>query len=117
MTGTLTLMQALIALCVVSCAPLDRIKTLQSRSTHALTRISEFASSSVDSIRPNRVKVVAVREKDLKKLPTGKERALAYQAERKQGLWIFNGMNPFKEPALPETGAEMNLGLLPPTAP
>lgn len=65
----------------------------------------------------NRIKVVDVREEDLKELPTGKERALAYENERKSGFWIFGGPVDFKEPTLPEPGAELDGTLLPPRMP
>jgi hypothetical protein len=64
----------------------------------------------------SRVKVVDVREKDLKDLPTGKERALAYRNER-SGFWIFGGPVDFKEPTLPEPGADPDGSLLPPRMP
>jgi hypothetical protein len=104
-------------MCVSSCAPSAGIKRLQSQSTQALTRLSNLASSSVDSLLPSRVKVVEVREKDLKELPTGKERALAYQNERKRGFWFFNSLTNFQEPTLPEMGADTSYGLLPPREP
>lgn len=65
----------------------------------------------------NRIKVVDVREEDLKEMPTGKERALAYENERKGGFWIFGGPVDFKEPTLPEPGEELDGTLLPPRMP
>lgn len=65
----------------------------------------------------NRVKVVDVREKDLRELPTGRERATAFKEERKQGFWIFDGPLYFEEPTLPEAGSETDEGLLPPLDP
>lgn len=64
-----------------------------------------------------RVKVVEVREKDLKKLPSGHERALAFENGRKGGFWFFNGPVDFKEPTLPDPGSEMDGSLLPPRVP
>lgn len=64
-----------------------------------------------------RIKVVEVREKDLEDLPTGKELAQAYQRERQSGFWIFGGPVDFKEPTLPEPGAELDGSLLPPRMP
>ncbi len=63
------------------------------------------------------VKVVDVREKDLRELPTGQERALAYRNERKNGFWIFGGPVDFQEPSLPEPGSEPDGSLLPPRMP
>lgn len=65
----------------------------------------------------NRIKVVEVREKDLKELPTGKELALAHEKERRRGFWIFGGPVDFQEPTLPEPGSELDGSLLPPRMP
>jgi len=117
MSRLLSILTSSIIGCVVSCTPLSSLKNFQSSSTKALNRIFEFAVSSLDSIRPARVNIVKVREKDLRKLPSGQEHALAYQYERKLGFWIFNGSTNFQEPALPEIGCEMSIGLLPPRTP
>lgn len=74
-------------------------------------------TSLTDKIHPPGVKVVEVREKDLKKLPTGQERAIAFENSRKRGFWFFNGPVDFKEPNLPQPGAEMDGSLLPPRNP
>lgn len=59
-------------------------------------------------------KVVEVREKDLKEMPTGKELALAHANKRRSNFWIFGGPVDFLEPKLPEPGSDMDNGLLPP---
>lgn len=61
-------------------------------------------------------KVVDVREKDLKEMPTGHELAQAHTRER-SGFWIFGGPVDFKEPKLPESGADLDGSLLPPRMP
>jgi hypothetical protein len=71
----------------------------------------------ISSWFPSRVKIVKVRHKDLKDLPLGHERALAFARERKFGFWSFGGAVDFKQPALPEPGAEMDGSLLPPKIP
>lgn len=81
-------------------------------SMQALRQAKDTTVAKISSLRPQSVPVVEVREKDLKELPTGKERALAY--ERKRGFWLFSGPVKFVEPALPEMGADMDAGLLPP---
>jgi hypothetical protein len=63
------------------------------------------------------LKVVEVREKDLKDLPTGHERAIAYRNERKRGFWIFGGPVDFEEPDLPEDDSGIDGSLLPPRMP
>ena len=75
-------------------------------------------SGSLANLLPgSRVKVVQVRKKDLKELPTGRERALAFENERKRGFWFFGGPVDFKEPTLPEPGSELDGSLLPPRIP
>lgn len=90
---------------------------LGQHSSSALTRISKIAVAPFDAIRPAKVAVVEVREKDLKKLPSGHELARAYQEESQRGFWIFNGSSNLPEPALPEIQSDLSLGLLPPTSP
>lgn len=84
-------------------------------------KTSDATSSKVaqlaDIVQPAGVKVVEVREKDLKVLPTGQERALAFQNTRKRGFWSFGGPVDFKEPNLPSPGGEMDGSLLPPIDP
>jgi len=76
---------------------------------------SKFQDFSFANLLPGSgVKIVKVREKDLRELPTGRERALAYQNSRKGGFWIFGGPVDFKEPKLPEQGTEPEGSLLPP---
>jgi hypothetical protein len=89
---------------------------LVKKTTSATTsKVSELSAMAVNKINPPGVKVVEVREKDLKKLPTGKERALAYQNTRKS-FWFFDGPVDFQEPNLPETGGDPDGSLLPPIA-
>jgi hypothetical protein len=77
----------------------------------ATTGISQF---SLSDLRPARVDVVEVREKDLKEMPLGKERALAFDRERKRSFWSFLNGN-FKEPTLPSIeDGDMDGSLLPP---
>lgn len=76
---------------------------------------SQLQGFSLANLLPGSgVKIVKVREKDLRELPTGRERALAYQNSRKDGFWIFGGSTNFKEPNLPELGTEPEGSLLPP---
>lgn len=78
-------------------------------------KVSELSDLAVSTVRPNRLKIVEVREKDLKKMPTGQEQAIAYENTRKKGLWsFFSGPVDFKEPTLPVDGGELDGSLLPP---
>jgi hypothetical protein len=74
------------------------------------------ASLLSEKIRPAGVNVVEVREQDLKDLPMGRDRALAFEKTRRQG-WFFHGPVDFVEPALPVAGGEMDGSLLPPRTP
>jgi len=90
---------------------------LVKNTTSATTsKVSELSAMALNKINPPGVKVVEVREKDLKKLLTGKERALAYQNTRKRSFWFFDGPVDFQEPTLPEPGGELDGSLLPPIA-
>ena len=78
----------------------------------------KLSGFSLTSLLPGPgVKVVQVRKKDLKELPTGRERALAFENQRKQGFWFFGGPVDFKEPTLPPPGSELDGSLLPPRIP
>ena len=107
---------------LVSCATLSQagknsLAMIQKTSAATTAKVAELSELSLAKISPAGVKVVEVREKDLKKLPTGQERALAFENSRKRGFWFFNGPVDFKEPTLPQPGAEMDGSLLPPRNP
>jgi hypothetical protein len=88
-----------------SCATM---KTVQETASNATQNITDLALG-----RP-KVAVVEAREKDMKQMPLGKERALAFDQQRKRSFWSFALPN-FKEPTLPEVNDdEMNGSLLPP---
>ena len=76
---------------------------------------SKFQGFSLANLFPvTGVKIVKVRKKDLQELPSGRERALAYQNSHKSDFWIFGGSVDFKEPKLPEQENEPEGSLLPP---
>ncbi|MEX1114126.1 MAG: hypothetical protein WEB53_02680 [Akkermansiaceae bacterium] len=107
---------------LASCATVGKlgqgsVAFVQKTSSSTTSKVSELSEIAVNKIRPAQVKVVEVREKDLKELPTGHERALAFQSSRKQNFWFFGGPVDFKEPMLPEAGTEMDGSLLPPKSP
>jgi len=110
-------------LCLVSCATINKVgqssmAMVQKTSAATTSKIAEISDLTMSKIRPAGVKVVEVREKDLKQIPTGQERALAYENSRKRGFWgLFSGPVDFKEPTLPQPGAEMDGSLLPPKTP
>ncbi len=92
----------------------NSVAFVQKTSVATGTKVSQLSEMAVHRISPAGVKVVEVREKDLKKMPTGEERALAFQNTRKRSFWFFSGPVDFKEPTLPEAGGEMDGSLLPP---
>ncbi len=94
----------ILPLMLASCGVMDSVKYTASNTTKNIT---DFALG-----RPQ-IAVVEAREKDMKTMPFGKERAVAYQ-QRKRSFWSFALPN-FKEPSLPDVGeVEMDGGLLPP---
>lgn len=96
-------------------APASKLPAPQAAQT---TKHAKFPFFSLPSLLPGpRVQVVKVREKDLKDLPSGHERALAFENQRKRGFWFFGGPVDFKEPTLPEPGSVMDGSLLPPRIP
>lgn len=84
------------------------MKAVKETAANTTQNITDFAL-----MRP-KVAVVEAREKDMKPMLLGKERALAFDQERKRSFWSFALPN-FKEPALPEVSeGEMDGSLLPP---
>ncbi len=113
------ILPALVAsLGLVSCATVGKIgqgsmDLVRKSSDATMTKVAVLTHL----VSPAGVKVVEVREKDLKVLPTGQERALAFQNTRKRSFWSFSGPVDFKEPTLPSAGGEMDTSLLPPIDP
>lgn len=98
----------LSTLFIASCGTMQAVKETASNATE---KVKYF---SLSDLRPAGVDVVEVREKDLKEMPFGKERALAFDQRRKRSFWSFALPN-FKEPTLPEVSDdEMDGSLLPP---
>lgn len=90
------------SLLLASCGAVDAVKNSTASMSHF----------SLADLRPSKIDVVEVREKDLKEMPLGKDRALAF--ERKKSFWSFIPGN-FKEPDLPKIEeGELDGGLLPP---
>lgn len=77
---------------------------------------SDFDTPKFAGLFKRRPDVVEVREKDLKEMPLGEERALAYQKSRRSFWDIFRGPVDFKEPELPDDDVLVNGSLLPPKA-
>ena len=106
------------ALGLASCATVSKVgqgsMAFASAATGKVSRLSKMAANTIN---PPGVKVVEVREKDLKEMPTGHEKARAFENTRKRGFWFFNGPVDFTEPSLPLPGGETDGSLLPPKTP
>ncbi|MEX1048543.1 MAG: hypothetical protein WED15_03380 [Akkermansiaceae bacterium] len=82
------------------------------------SHMTNFTEMAAGRIRPAGVQVVEVRAEDLKELPSGRERALAFENTRNRDFWAsFSGPVIFIEPLLPASGSEMDDSLLPPRNP
>ena len=122
-----TLLMSVSALALCSCGTMDTIKTGTLSSVSKVGEgFSKVGSSVGDGFgkvaevttspfKPG-LPVVEAREQDLKKLPSGHDQAIAYQAEqrRRRGWWIFGGAVDFEEPSLPDDPMNAEAGLLPP---
>ena len=84
-------MTLFLPLIIASCTTMRNVKDTSVNTTKSIT---DFALG-----RPQ-VAIVAVREKDMKQMPLGKERALAFEQARTRSFWSFALPN-FKEPTLP----------------
>jgi|TARA_B110000037_G_scaffold46775_2_gene57351 hypothetical protein len=87
---------------------MDTVKASAANATRGLKQFS------ISDLRPSRVDVVEVREKEMKEMPLGKERALAFDRKHKRSFWSFALPN-FEEPTLPNVNEDSIDGsLLPP---
>jgi hypothetical protein len=101
------------ALVLSSCSTVKTTATKVGEGSRELT--SDFEGPRIASLFRKRPYVAEVREKDLKKMPTGEERALAFEETRRRSFWdIFRGPVNFDEPDLPEDGSLIDGSLLPP---
>lgn len=96
------------SLLLASCASLETVKE---GTANVARGVKEFSWGGLG--RPG-VDVVDVREQELKEMPLGKERALAYERRRRNSFWSF-ALPDFEEPDLPDAGEVPEDGsLLPP---
>ena len=96
---------------------------LAKKSVTSVKSASKSVSKSVAGIIPSRVPIATVRTEDLKKLPTGAERALAWERQlnsRHYASYNSGWVVPanYKAPTLPdERSIPADGGLLPPLHP
>lgn len=100
----------LVLVCLLtSCTSMNAVKASASNATKGLKQFS------LSDLRPSHVDVVEVRENELKEMPLGKERALAFEEKKKRSFWSFISPADFEEPILPVVSDEgINGFLLPP---
>ncbi len=96
---------------LTSCGTMDSVRTATASTREKAAELSKF---SLSGLRPAKIKIAEVREKDLQEMPTGRERALAFEKKRKHNFWFAGGPVEFQEPLLPQPGGEMDGSLLPP---
>jgi hypothetical protein len=117
-------MKQIVKICLIACMlPVIGCASIQKagqksadmvRNTTSATT-QKLSSVSLAGLMPGpKIKIVEEREKDLKELPTGHERALAHQNSKRGRFWIFGGPVDFQEPTLPEAESEADGSLLPP---
>ena len=99
-----------LVLALTSCGAMNVVKNTSSATRNGVARLTH----KITNFNEPDIKVVKVREKELKAMPTGKERALAYEGKAKRSFWFFGGPVDFKEPALPTAGGNLDGSLLPP---
>lgn len=87
-------------------------------SSSTSSKEKNIARKSIDQIAnlwPSRVPIAEVRNDDLKKMPSGADRALAWNRSLNQ--WVYMPVN-YKQPTLPnDQTLPMGNGLLPPLHP
>jgi len=113
----LRLLLALPALALLPCC--GTMNTIKEGTSEGLSAVGEGFGKGIAKVgevatspfRPG-VPVVEAREDALEEVPSGRDKALAY--ERRQRFWIFGPPVDFEEPALPEESALGDGGLLPP---
>ncbi|MFT4176698.1 MAG: hypothetical protein QM627_08565 [Luteolibacter sp.] len=100
-----------------SCGTMQTVKTTATATKDQVAKLGKVRMPKLPKFggEPD-IYVVEAREKDLKKVRSGHEQAVAYHSSTKRNFWIFGGPVHFKEPSLPVAGGEMDGSLLPPKA-
>ncbi|BDS06405.1 hypothetical protein NT6N_14450 [Oceaniferula spumae] len=96
---------------------------LASCSNFSAADLAKKSVKSVSGLIPSRMPIAEVRPGDLKKMPTGADRALAWERHLNKKQYVYNTSNwvapkNYKAPTLPEeSGLPADGGLLPPLHP
>ncbi len=106
----------LLPLVFTSCGTMNTLKETASDATRSVRKTASHTTQNITDFAWGRPKVAVVkaRQKDMKSMPLGKERSLAFEQERKRSLWSFV-LPHFVEPSLPSPSEnEADGSLLPP---
>lgn len=106
----------LLPLVLASCGTLHSLRETASSATRSAREKASNTTQNITDFALGRPKVAIVkaRQEDMKSMPLGKERALAFEQERKRSLWSF-ALPHFVEPSLPAANEnEADGSLLPP---
>lgn len=110
----------------VSCGSVEALREKTGTMVAGLPKVSvpkfsvpkwSLPEVALPSLFPDRVKVVKARPEDMKELPLGHEKLVAYQKQKRFAFWPLGPDVPFVQPDLPEAGEELDGTLLPPKLP
>ncbi len=95
---------------LVSCGTFDKATTLAKNSIQSVKSVTKL----VPKLIPRRIPIAEVRAEDLKKMPTGAEKSLAYERKKNRRRFAFiPGF--YKPPTLPVSRSlPSDGGILPP---
>ena len=88
---------------------------LVSCGNYSAASLAKKSVNSVANLIPRRIPVAEVRPQDLRKMPTGADRALAWDKHLDSRRFVFFRPKNYKPPTLPDTQAmPADGGILPP---
>ncbi|MFK7911816.1 MAG: hypothetical protein AB8F34_14620 [Akkermansiaceae bacterium] len=95
---------------LVSCSNFDAASIVKK----PIKSVAKLVPDKMPRLIPQRIPIAEVRTKDLKKMPTGAEKALAFEEKRNRRRFVFiPGL--YKAPTLPdERTLPTDAGILPP---
>ncbi len=102
-----------IPLVLGSCGTMQTVKNTTAAVVAKMPSLPKLPSFPKLGTFGDHPQVVEVREKDLKKMPLGHERAVAFQKSGGVGWWPLGDVN-FEPAVMPEPGADIDPSLLPP---
>ena len=100
-----------------SCGSVEFAKNSTAAVTSKAAQAARFQNFGLSDLFPAPVKIIHVRDEDLRDLPLGHERALAFSNQQKFGSGPERAPADFIQPDLPPPGEGMDGSLLPPKGP